>query len=504
MDTMAHAPLLPPVAGLIERETARDWNGAIDLLWNQWNERPGDARRAARLLVQCWIAVLEYGCEAWIPKDTDWRLARQYMRKCATYAQEAYPEDFVYCWAMAYITSEPWAYTFQLETDGEDGYDHWNGLGKQARATGRRLYGGHPAGDLFFRKLDTRQYRAAQRAIMPYLDALFPDESEMGQYFRRMYTENPEMWDREEPKKMKQYQVAGGALAVPAIVTGCMRIAQMEPAEVEAFIHASLESGVNMFDHADIYGGGESETRFGKALRANPGLRDGMIIQSKCGIGKGMYDASGAHIIKSVEGILSRLGIDRLDVLLLHRPDALMEPGEVAEAVERLREMGKIGYFGVSNQNPAQMALLSRAIPLHFNQLQFGLGHTAMVDRGINVNTGFDGAIDRDGGALDYCRLHGITVQAWSPFQHGFFEGVFIDNPKFPALNAQLQTLADEKNVTKSAIAAAWILRHPAGMQVITGTTKPQRIREIAEAAKVEMTRREWYDLYLAAGHKLP
>lgn len=305
---------------------------------------------------------------------------------------------------------------------------------------------------------------------------------------------------------MRTYSLAGGALDVPAIVTGCMRISEMSVADATAFVEASLDCGVTMFDHADIYGGGESETLFGKVLKENPGLRAKMLIQSKCGIGKKMYDASKAHIIEATEGILSRLGIAQLDTLLLHRPDALMEPEEVAAAFDQLHAQGKVRYFGISNENAAQIALLAKYVkqPLLFNQLQFSLMHTGMVDVGINVNTTFDGSISRDGDALDYCRLNGITIQAWSPFQFGFFEGVFVDNPKFPNLNAKLSEIAQAHGVSSSAVAVAWILRHPARMQVVTGTTKVERIKDISRAADVELSRREWYDLYLAAGNNLP
>lgn len=305
---------------------------------------------------------------------------------------------------------------------------------------------------------------------------------------------------------MRYLSVGKDGLRVPALVTGCMRIAKMTAPEVSALVDASLDVGITMFDHADIYGGGMSETVFGQVLKDRPGLRQQILLQSKCGIGKGMYDASKEHILASVDGILARLGMEQLDVLLLHRPDALMEPEEVAAAFDALHAAGKVRHFGVSNQRPGQMALLAKAltVPLCFNQMQFSLMHSGLVDAGINVNTGFDGAVDRDGGTLDYCRLHDITLQAWSPFQYGFFEGVFVDNDKFPVLNAALREVAAQTGLSPSAVAVAWILRHPAGMQVVTGTTKPERVRDIARAADATLTRAQWYALYKAAGNTLP
>ncbi len=291
-----------------------------------------------------------------------------------------------------------------------------------------------------------------------------------------------------------------------AIALGCMRIARMEDAAAEKLIYTALENGIDLFDHADIYGGGESEAVFGRVLAKNPGLREKMVVQGKVGICKGYYDASKEHIIEAVEGSLRRLGVEYLDTLLLHRPDALMEPEEVAGAVRALKDAGKIRVFGVSNENAAQIALLSRYLPgeVAINQLQFSLAHTPIVDAGVNVNMHSAHAVVREGGVLDFCRLYGITIQAWSPFQYGMFEGVFIGSEKYPALNKALDELAEEKGVTPSAIAIAWILRHPARMQAIVGTTKPDRLVEIAKAYETPITRQEWYRLYLAAGNPLP
>jgi predicted oxidoreductase len=207
-----------------------------------------------------------------------------------------------------------------------------------------------------------------------------------------------------------------------------------------------------------------------------------------------------------VEGSLTRLKTDYLDVLLLHRPDTLMEPEEVAAAFTQLQQSGKVLNFGVSNMNPGQIELLRKFVDQKIvaNQLQLSLTNTGMIDSGFNVNMKIDRSIDRDGGILEYCRLHDITIQPWSPFQYGFFEGVFLDNDAFPDLNRAIDVLAEEKGVTNTAVAIAWLLRHPAKMQPIVGTTNPRRVRDIAQASVVEMTRKEWYDLYLAAGNSLP
>jgi len=304
---------------------------------------------------------------------------------------------------------------------------------------------------------------------------------------------------------MRYIQVTDG-LNVPVIALGCMRIADMQVQDVAALVETAVDSGVTFFDHADIYGGGKSEEVFGKAIAQTKGLREKIIIQSKCGIRKGMFDFSKEHIVSSVEGILKRLGTDYLDVLLLHRPDALMEPDEVAAAFDALHQQGKVKHFGVSNQNPWQMELLKQSVrqPLLFNQLQMSLMFTGMVDAGLNVNMKNPPSVDHDGGILPYCQLNGVTVQAWSPYQYGFFEGVFVGNKKFPEVNKTLDEVAEAHNVSPSAIATAWLLRHPVRMQVILGTTKAARVRDISRAADITLTRAEWYKLYLAAGNVLP
>lgn len=305
---------------------------------------------------------------------------------------------------------------------------------------------------------------------------------------------------------MKTMQLKGTNLTVPRIALGCMRISGLEQGKVTKLIDTALEAGVNFFDHADIYGGGESERIFSKAVSMTPAVREKMILQSKCGIRKGFFDFSKEHILSSVDSILERLNTEYLDILLLHRPDALMEPEEVAAAFDKLKTSGKVRYFGVSNENPMQLELLQKYVnqKLIINQLQFSITNTTMLQSGLNVNMENTAAVNRDGSVLDYCRLHDITIQPWSPFQYGFFEGVFLNNEKFPELNAKIDELAAKYDVTNSAIAIAWIMRHPANMQPIAGTTSPKRFAEICKAFEFELTREEWYEIYRAAGNILP
>ena len=304
---------------------------------------------------------------------------------------------------------------------------------------------------------------------------------------------------------MYKIELGKSGLSVPTVAVGCMRISNINEKEASAFLDTALQNGANFFDHADIYGRGQSETVFGKAIKNYN--REDIIIQTKCGIVPGkMFDFSYEHIIESVEGSLKRLDTDYIDVLLLHRPDALMEPQEVAKAFSNLKESGKVRHFGVSNQNPYQMELLGKYLdmPLVANQLQFSIMHAPMIQSGINVNMYHDSATNRDGGVLDYCRLNNITIQPWSPMQHGFFKGCFVDNDEFPELNAVMQNLAEKYSVSKTTIAIAWILRHPAKMQPITGTTNLQRLKDSFTAAEVTLTREEWYEIYKAAGNILP
>lgn len=306
---------------------------------------------------------------------------------------------------------------------------------------------------------------------------------------------------------MKKLNLGESDLKVPAVAVGCMRIADMELPQIQKFIEGALEQSANFFDHADIYGGGECEEKFANALSGMDVKREDLILQSKCGIKPGvMYDLSKEHIISSVDYILKRLKTEYLDVLLLHRPDALIEPEKVAEAFAELQEKGKVRYFGVSNQNAMQMELLQTycSQKLLVNQLQFSVTNSNMVRSGLEVNMLTDGAVSRDGSILDYCRLHKITIQTWSPFQYGFFDGVFLGSPKYAELNKVINEIADKYGVTDTAVAAAWIFRHPANMQIVSGTTNLKRLDEICKATELELTREEWYRMYMAAGHILP
>lgn len=292
---------------------------------------------------------------------------------------------------------------------------------------------------------------------------------------------------------------------VSAVVLGLMRIKSAEnPVEV---IETAVAEGITFFDHADIYEKGESEKIFADALSKTSIKREDLFIQSKCGIVPGkMYDFSKEHIIKSVEGSLSRLDTDYLDALLLHRPDTLMEPEEVAEAFTQLEKEGKVRHFGVSNFNPGQVELLKKSVsqPLQANQLQFGLLHTGMIDQGINVNRSENGSIDHDGGVLEYSRLVDMTIQAWSPYQGPGNSGVFIGNEQFSELNIKLEELAEKYNTTPTGLASTWVLNHPAHMQVIAGTMNVDRIQQIAKSSTIELSKEDWYALYMSAGNILP
>ena len=295
------------------------------------------------------------------------------------------------------------------------------------------------------------------------------------------------------------------------IVMGCMRIADKPMMQIEETITLAMNAGVNMFDLADIYAGGEAERVFGRAMQ-NIGIdRKDYILQTKCGIRKdeigkiNRFDFSKEYILQATENSLARLGTEYIDILLLHRPDTLVEPEEVAEAFDILRGQGKVRAFGVSNFSAMQMQLFENAgIEIVANQMQFSLGHTAPVDAGFNVNMYKEESVTRAGDAMEYCRANGIAMQAWSPLQYGFFNGNFIGSEQFPALNAELKRLAEKYNVSPATIAVAWILRHPAYKQVITGTTSMNHMMEMCDAGDVELTRDEWYTLYCATGRILP
>jgi len=305
---------------------------------------------------------------------------------------------------------------------------------------------------------------------------------------------------------MRTMKLGVSSLEVPVIAVGCMRINSLGGSEAERFIRTSMEAGANFFDHADIYGGGKCEEIFADAIGMNPDIREKMILQSKVGIRKGMFDFSKEHILEGVDGILKRLKTDYLDILLLHRPDALVEPEEVAEAFDQLESSGKVRHFGVSNQNPMQIQLLKKYVkqPIVANQLQLSITNATMISAGINVNMENAAAVNRDGSILDYCRLHDITVQPWSPFQYGFFEGVFLGSAKFPELNQKIDEIAAKHGVSNTTIAIAWLLRHPAGMQPVTGTMNIERLLDCCKAADIRLSREEWYEIYRAAGNVLP
>lgn len=308
---------------------------------------------------------------------------------------------------------------------------------------------------------------------------------------------------------MLQRKIGNSYWETSAIALGIMRMAALTPAKAAAVLEAALESDINFIDSADMYGDGKSELVFAAAMKEAGISRDQFFIQSKGGIVTGdekRYDFSKQHLLDSVDGILKRMEIDYLDSYLLHRPDPLMEPEEIAEAFDILQASGKVRHFGVSNFNPEQFQLLQSQVDqkLLMNQLQFSIMHTGMIDYGMHTNMTDTRSFDHDGGILEFSRRKGVTIQAWSPFQYGFFEGVFVDNDKFPELNELLDKLAKKYDTNKNAIATAWILRHPANMQVILGTMNPTRIKESAAGGDVTLTKQEWYDVYFAAGNDLP
>lgn len=310
---------------------------------------------------------------------------------------------------------------------------------------------------------------------------------------------------------MKTFTLPGTDLVVPDVVLGLMRIQDKTDDEVRTLVRTARDAGITFLDHADVYGTDlhGCERRFAEALHLSPAERGEWVIQSKAGIvPDGPYfDFSYEHLVASVEGSLDALRTDYLDILLLHRPDALVEPEEVARAFADLHAAGKVRAFGVSNHTPGQIELLRRYVeqPIVANQLQLSITHAPIVAQGVASNMqGLDQSISRDSGILDYCRLHDITVQAWSPFQAGFFTGVFLGSEKYPELNAVIDRLAARYDVPPIAIATAWITRHPARMQVVLGTTSPERVAGAALGSEVPLTRAEWYELFRAAGYTVP
>lgn len=309
---------------------------------------------------------------------------------------------------------------------------------------------------------------------------------------------------------MRTVKLGSSGIDVPQVVIGCMHMSEIPDDELNRFVHAAIDLGCTHFDHADIYGKGECESEFGRVMAADPSIRrEDLFIQSKCSIRPGFYDMSHDWIVSSVDGILGRLQTDYLDLLLIHRPDALVEPDEVARAFDELEAAGKVRHFGVSNHKPSQMELLRKSVtqPLLVDQMQFSIPVSDMVANGIEVNTEGAGAVDRDESTLDWCRLNDVTIQAWSPFQRPSWRGPFIgDTEEFGPLNDELTTLSQKYSCTPTTLAAAWVLRHPAHMQLVSGTTKASRLAEVAAGADVarELTRQDWYALYRSAGHPLP
>ncbi|HAY53835.1 MAG TPA: aldo/keto reductase [Lactobacillus sp.] len=305
---------------------------------------------------------------------------------------------------------------------------------------------------------------------------------------------------------MQYVNIGHSGLRASAIGLGLMRVSKKSDADAAQLVAAAIDHGINFFDNADVYSQGKAEEKFGAALKIAAVPREKLVIQTKVGITDKRYDFSKDHIIEAVNGSLERMGLDYVDSLLLHRPDPLMEPDEIAEAFLQLLNQGKVRQFGVSNFNPMQVALVQQAVPMKLiaNQLQLSIMHTGMIDYGMHTNMTDPRSVDHDGGILEYSRLHDMTIQAWSPYQYGFFEGVFIDNPKFPKLNDKLHELAAKYGSNVNALAAAWILRIPANMQVIAGTMNPERLAEIADIDRIKLTKQEWYDIYFAAGNDLP
>lgn len=295
-------------------------------------------------------------------------------------------------------------------------------------------------------------------------------------------------------------------LEVSRIALGCMRMASLSEKETAKVLETVVEQRINFFDHADIYGGGESEIRFAQGAKLAGLKREDLLLQSKCGIRKGYFDFSKEYVLESVDGILKRLDTEYLDVLALHRPDALMEAEEVAEAFYLLKKAGKVHHFGVSNQNIYQMELLQSYLdqPLAVNQLQLSPAHTPLIDAGLHVNMKDDAATMRDGGLIDYCQLKKITIQAWSPFLIDLQRGIFANHPDYAHLNKTIGEIAERYNVSHETIVVAWILRHPAKIQTVVGSMNPDRLTKIAQASQITLTRPEWYEIYRSAGNILP
>jgi len=310
---------------------------------------------------------------------------------------------------------------------------------------------------------------------------------------------------------VKTFTLPGTDLVVPEVVLGLMRIADKTDDEIRTLVGTAADAGIDFVDLADVYGPAlhECEARYGGAMKLTSSAREKVTIQTKAGIVREplSFDFSYEHLLESVDGSLKALQTDYIDILLLHRPDALVEPEEVARAFDDLQASGKVRHFGVSNQKPSQMELLRRHVtqPIVANQVQLSVTHANLFTQGTAINmNGLDQSVDRDNGTVDYCRLHAIALQAWSPIQAGFFAGPFLGSDAYPELNAVIDRLAGQYGVPAEAVATAWILRHPARWQVVLGTTTPERVTAAAAGSDITLTRYEWYELYRAAGHILP
>ena len=325
---------------------------------------------------------------------------------------------------------------------------------------------------------------------------------------------------------MKTQSLGLSDLCVTRIAYGCMPLgrswddsplSESTCREALQIIRTALDEGINLYDHADIYCRGKAEEAFGTLWQQLPALRGDIIIQSKCGIrfsgsptkaDPQRFDFSYEHIVRSVEGSLKRLNTDYLDVLLLHRPDPLVEPGEVARAFDDLCAAGKVRWFGVSNHTAAQLDLLRQYVrqPIVANQVAFNLIHTHMLNEGIVFNQD-NPLLSRNEGTLEYCRKHNITLQAWGSLAWGQLTGREVENPpeKITKTAALVSAMAQEKGVSGEAILTAWILRHPANIQAVIGTTNLSRIRACCQADTITLTREEWYRLFNSGrGEALP
>ncbi len=307
---------------------------------------------------------------------------------------------------------------------------------------------------------------------------------------------------------MQYNNIGKSSISASRVALGLMRSSLYGPKEMQALMETALEEGINFLDNADIYAWKTpSEIIYGEVLEAAPYLRDKFIVQTKCGICRaGYYDSSYEHIMESAEQSLKRMKLDSIDILLLHRPDALVEPEEVARAFDELHSSGKVKHFGVSNMNPGQIENLKRCVrqDIIVDQVEMSIVHAPMIDAGIHVNMTSELSLMRDGSLLDYAQCNQMGIQAWSILQISLRGGTFLDNPAYPELNAVLERLAEKYGATKSAIAAAWLLRHPAKIQAIAGTVNPRHLREVARAADIKLTRPEWYELYQSVGKKIP